>query len=308
MQVGKNVGKRAAIPVAIAAYSACSMLLLIVNKVAISLTRQPSLVLLCQLSSTPAIIRALSCAHIITLERVTFSQARSYFLVAIAFLAALYTNARTLQYANVETFIVFRSSTPILISVLDFIFLGRELPNLSSSVSLGTMLLGSLAYVYTDSNFEVRAYGWVSAWYVVFAIDQVYIKYVVDSVELSVWGRSYITNLLACIPLFVVFLCTEGLGSLMTIYWDAATTTSVIVSCLIGVAMSFSAFSLRGLVSATTFTVVGTLCKIGTVIVNCLMWDNHASAPGIAALLVCIFAGTFYKQAPLRSSRFASSS
>ena len=134
--------------------------------------------------------------------------------------------------------------------------------------------------VYTDSNFEVKAYGWVSTWYMVFAFDQVYIKYVVDNVKLSVWGRSYITNLLACVPLLAVFLCTEGLGSISSVRWDLAAATSVILSCLIGVAMSYSAFALRGMVSATTFTVVGTLCKIGTVAVNCLMWDNPHQPQG----------------------------
>ena len=37
--------------------------------------------------------------------------------VACAFLGAIFANIKTLQYANVETFIVFRSSTPLLVSV-----------------------------------------------------------------------------------------------------------------------------------------------------------------------------------------------
>lgn len=105
---------------------------------------------------------------------------------AWAFLGALYTNVKTLQYANVETFIVFRSSTPILIALMDYCFLGRALPNARSWAALLAIVVGALAYVYTDSNFEVRAYGWVMAWYVVFAFDQIYIKFAVDSVKLTV--------------------------------------------------------------------------------------------------------------------------
>ena len=66
--------------------------------------------------------------------------------------------------------------------------------------------------------------------------------------------------------------------------------------------MSYSAFLLRGLISATSFTVVGTMCKIATVIINCLLWDKHASIEGLAALFLCIFAGLFYEQAPLRNT------
>ena len=48
-------------------------------------------------------------------------------------------------------------------------------------------------------------------------------------------------------------------------------------SCMAGVLMSYSQFLLRGLISATSFTVVGTMCKIATVVINCLIWDKHAS-------------------------------
>ena len=57
---------------------------------------------------------------------------------------------------------------------------------------------------------------------------------------------------------------------------------------------------LRGMISATSFTVTGTMCKIATVVVNCLMWEKHASFEGLAALFVCLFAGMAYQQAPLR--------
>ena len=31
------------------------------------------------------------------------------------------------------------------------------------------------------------------------------------------------------------------------------------------------------------------MCKIGTVIINCMIWDKHASMEGLIALFVCIF-------------------
>jgi hypothetical protein len=53
-------------------------------------------------------------------------------------------------------------------------------------------------------------------------------------------------------------------------------------------------------VSATSFTVIGILCKVGTLVVNRVIWDKHAGLEGTAFLMVCMFAGMFYKQAPLR--------
>lgn len=47
---------------------------------------------------------------------------------------------------------------------------------------------------------------------------------------------------------------------------------------------------------------IGILCKVGTLVVNRVIWDKHAGLEGTAFLMVCMLAGTFYKQAPLRDS------
>ena len=80
---------------------------------------------------------------------------------------------KTLQYSNVETFIVFRSSTPLLISFCDYFFLGRQMPSRRSWLSLIGLLSGAVLYVKYDSAFDVRAYIWVALWFAVFTFDQV---------------------------------------------------------------------------------------------------------------------------------------
>ena len=290
---------------AVAVYALCSSTMLIVNKVVITSIPAPCSVLAAQLISSAALIKFMSLFGVIKLEPVDIQKATPYILVSAAFLGALYTNVKILQYANVETFLVFRASTPILISIMEFLFLGRTLPNLRSTVSLTFTLLGAVAYVLTDSNFQVRAYGWVLAWYVIFSFDQIYIKYVVDSVKLTVWARSFYANFFAVIP--TVFLALLNREHQVFRVTELGSLFVLCVSCLMGTLMSYSAFLLRGLISATSFTLVGTLCKIGTVVVNCLMWDKHASFEGIIALLVCIFCGLGYQQAPLRNTTGGSS-
>jgi hypothetical protein len=51
---------------------------------------------------------------------------------------------------------VFRASTPILISVCDWAFLGRELPTARSWATLSLLVVGALLYVLTDAQFHVR--------------------------------------------------------------------------------------------------------------------------------------------------------
>jgi drug/metabolite transporter (DMT)-like permease len=89
----------------------------------------------------------------------------------------------------------------------------------------------------------------------------------------------------------------DNLGSLE---WDSSQISVLIASCVVGVGISYAGFNLRKLVTATSFTVIGVLCKVASVLINILIWDKHANATGIAALCICILAGTFYQQSGKR--------
>ncbi len=69
-----------------------------------------------------------------------------------------------LQHANVETFITFRSSTPLILSICDYLFLGRALPNARSWGCLLVLMAGSVGYVMVDSDYRVDAYYWLLLW------------------------------------------------------------------------------------------------------------------------------------------------
>jgi hypothetical protein len=65
--------------------------------------------------------------------------------------------------------------------------------------------------------------------------------------------------------------------------------------------IGFSSWWCRSLVSATSFTMIGVLNKLVTVALNVLVWEKHSSPLGTAFLLVCLFGGAFYEQAPMRA-------
>jgi hypothetical protein len=116
----------------------------------------------------------------------------------------------------------------------------------------------------------------------------------------AVVGALSVTNVLAVVPVFLVGAVTREDKVLEDFEWSFNSVVALAVSCAAGVLMSYSQFLLRGLISATSFTVVGTMCKIATVVINCLIWDKHASFEGLVALFVCLFSGMAYQQAPLR--------
>mmetsp|Transcript_31952 Transcript_31952/g.77848 ORF Transcript_31952/g.77848 Transcript_31952/m.77848 type:complete len:316 (-) Transcript_31952:152-1099(-) len=299
----KFKGPNAGVAVACMGYMLCSSLMLIANKLAVHFFEAPGIVLILQLGLTAVCVKAAGMAGIIEVDDLEWKKVKPYTLVAVAFLATIYTNIKTLQFANVETFIVFRASTPILVSVGDWLFLGRELPSLRSAMCLFGLLLGAIGYVLTDSKPEISGYAWVFVWYGVFCFDQIYLKHAADSVKMkSNWGKVYYSNLLACVPLAIISIMTSEAEMVSTMPSIEA-ILAVGLSCILGVAMSYFAWLARTLVSAAYFTVVGNTCKIITIIINRFIWDKHANNIGLGFLSVCLMCAYFYKQAPKRKGK-----
>jgi len=287
---------------AVSGYMLCSASMLLVNKLAVHFLPAPAFVLLAQFLTAAVAVRAAAALGFIEVDALEWAKVKIFMVVAFCFVGLVFANIKVLQYSNVDTFIVFRASTPLLISVADYLFLGRELPSLRSVLALIGLLIGTVGYVVSDKNFEVKGYMWLAVWYVIFAADQIYIKYAVTSVTLSNWGRVFYTNLLATIPLLILTLAFGEIGQLTKgTTWTVPSTVFLLVSCAIGTAMSYFQFLTRFLVSATSFTVLGNVCKVLTVVVNCMIWDKHSNMYGLAALFISLGASAFYQQAPMRS-------
>ena len=85
--------------------------------------------------------------------------------------------------------------------------------------------------------------------------------------------------------------------------WTLRVLGPVVLSCIMGVAMSHASYLLRSHASATTAAVVGIVCKLLSVVLNLAIWDKHAGPTQLALLIVGIFAAAAYRQAPLRPPR-----
>lgn len=296
-----GIAKHARIFWAVAGYMICSASMLIGNKIAISMLQAPSFILWAQLAGTVCAVKlGHACGIIAHCDKLEASKAKAFFPVALIFVATIFTNIKSLEHANVETFMIFRFSTPLAISVCDYVFLGRKLPQLRSWVSLFALLAGATGYALTDSSFVVKGYIFCSLWYCIFCLDQVYLKHVTNTVKMeSNWGRVFYSNLLASIPL--------ALSSVSEIRKIVAMTSFdvfvLLATVALGAAMSYYAWLARSLVSATFFTIIGNVCKVISIVINVALWDKHASPFGICCLLFCLVAAYFYKQSPMRESQ-----
>jgi len=302
-----RVGEASSVEVtsAVVFYCICSGGMLLVNKLAVYHLPLPGLVTSCQFSTCSAFVfgcKLVGCLH---MDDFVWSKAKYFIVYVISFTIGTYTNIKVLSMANIETIIVFRSCTPLAVSVLDVIFYGRARPSLRSCFSLLLITAGAIAYIATDRDFQVNGfatYTWVMIWWVVLIFQLTYGKFLVTGIELaSLWTPVLYTNTFSIIPALIVCLLAGELQPerLEHVQLTPSSLLWLAVSCVIGIGISWAGFWCQSLVSATTYTVVGVMNKMLTVTVNVLIWDKHASPSGIAALVICLAGGTLYQQAPL---------
>jgi GDP-mannose transporter len=83
---------------------------------------------------------------------------------------------RSLNISNVETIIVFRALSPIIVTFLDALFLGREWPSHRSWAGLCTLVVGAYGYASFDEQFQTQgyhAYFWPTLYLIVIALEMV---------------------------------------------------------------------------------------------------------------------------------------
>ena len=124
-------------------------------------------------------------------------------------------------------------------------------------------------------------------------------------VKLTRWGLVYYNNLLALVLMPAGVLITGEYKALLNTFSNPRTMAEVYnvgvlfpvgVSCLFGLGISFFALNARKALTATAFTVLGVVCKFGTVFVNTVAWDTHASPTGIVMVCICIAGGILFQQ------------
>ncbi|CAJ1394926.1 unnamed protein product [Effrenium voratum] len=284
------------VAVSVLFYAACSSTLLLINKVAMHFVPDASFILFCQFLVSSLTVRSIKCAAPdADIELIRWEKARPFFLACLIFFLCLLANTAALKSVNVETVIVARSCAPIAVSVLEHYTLGRALPSAKGTCALMGIAGGAVVYVVSDEGFRIEGYTWLLLYFVFIVTEMVFVKFVVETVPMSTWTRVYYNNTMS-LPLVVLSSSFMGFGAFLEVSWDFQHVGVVALSCIVGVAISYSGFNLRKLVSATSFTVIGVLCKLLTVLLNDMVWSKHSNFMGHLGLLLCIAAGFAYEQ------------
>ncbi|KAL5975243.1 GDP-fucose transporter 1 [Asimina triloba] len=284
-------------------YALCSSLLAVINKFAITQFSYPGLLTALQYLTSAAGVWILGRLGLLYHDPFVLDTAKKFLPAATVFYLAIFTNTNLLRHANVDTFIVFRSLTPLLVAVADTVFRRQPCPSKLTFVSLIIILGGAVGYVATDSAFTLKAYSWALAYLVTITTEMVYIKHMVTNLGLNTWGFVFYNNLLSLMLAPVFWVLTGEYAEVFSAarsrsenWFDTTAFVAVALSCVFGFLISFFGFAARKAISATAFTVTGVVNKFLTVVINVLIWDKHASPFGLVCLLFTIIGGVFYQQ------------
>lgn len=285
-----------------AGYCISASLLSIINKWAIMKFPYPGALTALQYLTSVVAVLILGQLKLLEHDKVVLHTMWRFLPAALIFYLSLFTNSELLLHANVDTFIVFRSAVPIFVAIGESLYLKQPWPSAKTWCSLAIIFGGGVLYVVTDYQFTIMAYSWALAYLVSMSIDFVYIKHVVMTIGLNTWGLVLYNNLEAFLlfPLELLIM-----GELKKLKQDSTNESDwhsigvllpVGLSCLFGLSISFFGFSCRKVISATGFTVLGIVNKLLTVVINLVIWDNHATFIGTIGLLICMLGGILYQQ------------
>ena len=194
-------------------FSIASSSLLLVNKVCLHLLPLPSFISVAQFVCAAATALALMGLGRVPSEPWEWRKVKPYCIYVAMFVATIYCNMKALQHSNVETVIVFRACCPIIVSLLDWAFMGRQLPSARSAGSLLLLLGGCVGYVLTDKSFQMNGYGaytWVTAYFLIISVEMAYGKHIVGPHLgfASMWGPTLYTNAISVPPMLTIGLVT----------------------------------------------------------------------------------------------------
>jgi hypothetical protein len=293
-------------------YVLFSSMMLICNKAAIRALPAPATLLGVQVGASCIIIKTLHMLGFLHAEPLTVSMVSRMWIVPASFLCLIFSNAKSLQYTNVETVIAFRTLTTFGVAYGDYRLYGGNFHR-HALLGLAMIVFGAVGYMSADAEFRVDGYFWVSMYTLVMIGEPLLVKGVINSVNMGSWGRSYYNNALIFLPLCTIALVSgettklremvdggdadvavaaaSGVaGSMSIAFWWT-------VSCVMGTGISFVGFAFRESVDATSYTVTGNVNKLATITVNLLIWDAHATKTGIFFLLVALSGGILYTRA-----------
>jgi hypothetical protein len=199
----------------------------------------------------------------ITFPAFSVPKAKLWTGVMFAWLLPMIVSMIALKYLTVETVVVFRTLSTFGVALGDKYFFGKQFSQ-PALVSMFVTVSGGIVYAISDAHFSGIGYFWGLMYFLATIYNGLYIKLIfTQSVDMSNWEKTYYNNLMALPVTFLLILFTESIPGILSsmLGMTIAGWLVILLSGVMGTAISVAGTNTRDLLTATSFNIAGNVNK-----------------------------------------------
>ena len=164
------------------------------------------------------------------------------------------------------------------------------------------MTIGAVMSGLNDLEFSAIGYFWMVVNCGLTAFYTLYMRYVSVNVKLPKLGMVYYNNVLSLLLMAPICLIYKEQETIMQPLFSNIHFMGLnLLAGLFGVCLNFSSLWCVGKTSATTYAIVGSLCKIPTLILGFIVFHTPVTAAGLMYIMLGTLGGLLYGYSKLPS-------
>jgi drug/metabolite transporter (DMT)-like permease len=287
------------ISLSVIVYVLCSSCMPIVNKAAMKVLPRVYAVTAMQTASAAVLLLMIRHANFVDFPNPTPAKVWSWTGVLVAWTVPIVLNMKAIQLLSVETVMMFRSLSIVIVAFGDFMILKTKITT-RSIVSCLIISLGGLVYASNDLNFHLEGYIIGTLYSLSMVVNSLYIKYCFNKhQEMNSWEKGFLNNLLSTPAVVALSFFYENFRTLSV---DMKTLSlggiiSLALSCLMGFGISMSGTKCRDVLSATSFDVLGSCTKYLTLALSTMILRAQNSVLSIVGICIALSGTVLYSPA-----------
>eukprot|EP01060_Flectonema_neradi_P039201 TRINITY_DN852_c1_g3_i1.p1 TRINITY_DN852_c1_g3~~TRINITY_DN852_c1_g3_i1.p1 ORF type:complete len:371 (+),score=35.01 TRINITY_DN852_c1_g3_i1:56-1168(+) len=289
---------KAEVPISVAAYSTCSISMIILNKQILDKKQFsfPFVVIFFQNLSAILVVLVLKQAQVIDYPKLEAKLVRRWLPLTGLFVGMLVTSLLALKTMSIPLQTLIKSLAIILTAVGDHVLFGHV---------LNTLMLFSFLLLITGSILGARSDTWLTPaglfWSVtnVFCTStyQLYMKGMLNDLKSTMgkWGPVYYNNLLSLPPLIVPVLYSwDNWTDKIQMLNDTHSLICITLMILVSAIMTMASFWCMRCTSPTTYGVIGGLNKIPLALLGMYIFDQYPTLYGAIGIAAALIGGLVY--------------
>ncbi len=226
---------------------------------------------------------------------------KSWLPINIMFIAMLYTGFMSFVYLSVPIITIMKNLTNVFTVIGDYTLFGQS-PTWSTAFAIILMTVGAIMAGANDVQFSWVGYFWMVLNCLLTSSYTLYMRYASVNINLPKLGMVYYNNLLSALLISPLCMISGDLEKLKNpLVFNKNFISLNFVAGIFGVCLNFSSLWCVGITSATTYAIVGSLCKIPITILGFLLFDVQVTDKGVAFIVLGTLGGLLYGYSKLPS-------